>query len=151
MGQLTFPQMLCGTAVPTARNLPTQVKRKLWASASQRKHCSSVASFHQRTLCSVSLWVFISILGDLQCIFPGYITSEKALGPNYIIKDKAEGLLALLLLFCKNSSCLIESTWFTAKLDGGNHLTDILDDSRGNRHPLCVLLSSYCHHPFPNS
>lgn len=103
------------------------------------------------TLCSISFGVFTSILRDLQCIFSDYITSEKAFGPNYIIKDKTEGLLALLPLFWKNSSPLIESTWFTAKLDGGNHLTEILDDSGGKRYPLFVLLSPDCHHPFPSS
>lgn len=60
-------------------------------------------------------------------------------------------LLALLPLFWKNSSPLIESTWFTAKLDGGNHLTEILDDSGRKRYPLFVLLSPDCHHPFPSS
>ena len=151
MGPLTFPQMLCRRAVPAARNLPTQVKGKLWASTSHGRRCFSTASLHQQTLCSISLQVLVSILGDLQRIFSDYITSEKAFGPNYIIKDKTESPLALLPLVWKSSSCLIESTWFIAKLDGGHHLTDILDDSRGKRHPLFVLLSSYCHHPFPNS
>lgn len=105
-------------------------------------------SFSKPSLQYIIWGYFISILRDLQCIFSAYITSEKAFGPNYIIKDKTEGLLALLPLFWKNSSRLIESTWFTAKLNGGNHLTDILDDSRGKRHLLLVLLSSDCHHPF---
>lgn len=149
MGQLTFPQMLCGTAVPTARSLPLKSRGSPGLLLHRGNTVASTASFIQQTLLAIyHLGVFISILRDLQCIFSAYITSEKAFGPNYIIKDKTEGLLALLPLFWKNSSRLIESTWFTAKLNGGNHLTDILDDSRRKRHLLLVLLSSDCHNPF---
>lgn len=39
------------------------------------------------------------------------------------IKEKVKGSLICFFYFLKISSSLIESTWFTAKLDGCNHVT----------------------------